>query len=184
MTQHKNAISRELDPMPAVPHHDVTALIEGCGLPLTTGFIVCRKTQGEIASDSLVFVAPPVQCKGDDPCVTFKVFFLDGTPAYGGSIAKGTTRREVPWQTILKRNTFELSDRGIWGISYTVRYLLDDGIERTTYSQGEIYLRVMKKGYFPLHAVDSDPHFIWSWDEKNRRVKATSGMRTFVGAPQ
>ncbi len=172
-----------LDRQSAVDAGDVTALIEGCGVPLTTGFLVCRKTEGEIAGDSLSFVGPPVTCSGREACITFKIFFLDGTPSLGGAIPRGKTRVEVPWKSILKRDTFESRDRGLWGFSYTIRYTLSDGIERTTYSQGEIYLRVIKKGYTPLNTVEQDRDFTWEWKEGAKEIKATSGMRTYVGPP-
>ena len=173
----------KLDPQSAIEAHDVTGLIEGCGVPITTGFFVCRKTEGDLAGDFLTFVAPPVHCEGKEPCVTFKIFFLDGSPALGSSIPKGKTRVEIPWSQILKRDHFELSDRGFWGFSYEIRYVLNDGIERTTYAQGDIYLRVLKKGYIPLHLTNEDSHFLWEWKEGNQTLKSTTGMRTFVGTP-
>jgi hypothetical protein len=168
------------DPYPAIQGGDVTALIEGCGEQLSLGFLVCRKKEGETAGDTLTFVAPPVKCKGSGPCVTFKIFFVDGTPTYGGVIAQGKTRQDVSWKSILKRDTFQMGDRGFWGYSYTIRYVLEDGIERVTYSQGEIYLRVLKKGYHPLNSIQEDPHFVWKWKERGRELKSTNGMRTWI----
>ena len=176
--------------MAAVDGGDYTALIEGCGNQLVPGYTYCRKMEGQPATDSLVFVAPAVGCLEKDPetgaetgpCVTFMIYFPDGSkPAYGGAIPRGQTRVSVPWSTILSRNTFELGDRGFWPYTYSIRYIGQDGRERTAVSQGEIRMRVMKKDYIPLDNVQEDANFVWKWQDNGVPVRMTTGARTFVG---
>lgn len=176
--------------MASVEGEDYTALIEGCGNQLVPGYTYCRKTEGQQAAESLVFVAPPVKCLEKDPetgadtgpCVTFKVYFPDGSkPAYGGSIPRGQTRASVPWNTILGKNSFELGDRGFWPYTYAIRYIGQDARERTAVSQGEIRMRVMKKDYVPLDNVSEDANFVWKWQDNGVPVRMTTGARTFVG---
>jgi hypothetical protein len=166
----------------AIESNDETGLIEGCGQQLQSGLLYCRKQEGDVAKDAIYFVAPPARCLGDGPCVSFKIYFPDATPTYGDSIPQGHTRSApVLWSTLLKKQTFGLADRGLWPFTYTMRWIDQDGKEQTSYTTGEIVLRVFKKGYTPLISVSGDQNFAWSWIENGVPVKATSGLRIFVG---
>lgn len=166
--------------MAAIEAGDKTAPIEGCGQQLQDGVLVCRKTEGDASQDQIVFVGPPAECAGKDPCVTFKIFYPDGSPSYAGSIPRGMTRIPVPWEQLLKRSTFEKNDRGFWGYSYAIRYLGPDGKERMTYSDGFIFLVVTSQGYTSLHELPDDPNYAWSWVEDGAQVKLTTGARVYV----
>lgn len=159
---------------------DATSIIEGCGWQPIVGFTYCRQAEGDAADKSLWFVGPPAKC-GRDACVYFKVWNNQGQLVWGGSLAKGKTRIEVPWKTILARDTFELMSRGFWTVNTVVYWTDPDGRERESTSQGDIVLRVHKAAYVPLHTVADDPNYLWTWTEGKRIYKVTSGLRAYVG---
>lgn len=159
--------------------NDYTALIEGCGLQLNDGFIVCRKTEGDASTEKLTFIAPPAKCL-NNTCVSFKVFNQSGDVIYGNAFPKGTTRLDVPWSTILQSSAFELGSRGFWGIVYTITFTGSDNQEHTVETEGEIYLRVQSKSYVPLHDVSGDPNFVWNWKQDGVEVRMTTAGRTHV----
>jgi hypothetical protein len=166
----------------AIESGDETGLIEGCGQQVTSGLTFCRKQEGDAGTDAVYFIAPPAKCLGDGPCVSFKIYFPDDTPTYGDTIAQGATRsKPITWATLLHKPTFDLSDRGLWPFSYDVKWIDQNGKEQHSYSDGEIVLRVYKKGYLPLAQVQGDPNFVWSWLENGIPVKMTTGMRVWVG---
>lgn len=169
----------ELDALAA---GDNTALVEGCGNQLVSGYTYCRKREGDVGDDSLYFVGPASNCLGTGSCVSFKLYFPDGSqPAYGGSIPRGQTRVGVPWKSILGKNTFQVGDRGFWPFVMWVKYIQPDGKEYQTVSQGEIRMLVVRKEYISLSNVMDDPNFVWSWSENGVPVKMTAGSRIYVG---
>lgn len=177
------------DAMGAIEGGDVTALIDGCGRQVQDGAMLCRKTEGDAAQDKIYIVAPPIKCADrdddkdgkPDPCVTFKIFFPDGSPAYGDSIPQGQTRRAVAWSSLLKGSTFELGHRGFWAYSVERRFNGTDGHERREFDQGFIFLVVLRKGYTSLHEIAADPNYAWQWAESGAPVKVTSSGRAYVG---
>ena len=166
--------------MAAVEAGDKTALIEGCGNQLVSGYTYCRITEGDATGQSLTFVAPPTICERD-ACVFFKVFFPTGEPSYEDSVTRGETRKEIPWSMLLKRETFEKSDRGFWPFVYTIYWLDKEGNEQITISEGEIRLRVLDAGYQALHESKKNPNFVWKWKHDGVDVGMTTGARTHVG---
>lgn len=167
--------------MAAIEGGDMTALIEGCGNQLVSGYTYCRVREGQVATtDTLFFVSPVVKCN-TKPCVTFKVYFPDGSPTLGGSIPEGQTRVGILWKDIVKRDTFELGDRGFWPYTYEVHFMDPQGLEHTMRSEGEIRMRVISKAYVPLADVAEDSNFAWRWIENGTPVKLTTGARTYIG---
>lgn len=164
----------------ALGGNDYTGLIKGCGNQLSDGFIVCRKQEGESASDDLIFSAPILNCTGNGPCVSVKIFYVDGSPSYGFEIPRDKTEFSIPWSVLLKGNKFLLGDRGFWGYQYTMKFIDESGTQRETTTQGEIYMRVIKKGYMPLHDIKDDPNFVWQINDGITTVKMTSSGRTYV----
>lgn len=164
----------------AVAAGDYTALVEGCGNQLVPGYTYCRKTEGDASGELIHFVAPISNCKKAS-CVEIKVFGIDGDLVYGNTIPKDKMRLSVSWEKLLKRSTFELSDRGFWPFICRVYWVDSDGNERLSVSEGEIRLRVLKKGYIALHEVENDPNFAWEAKTRNNEtIKMTTGMRTYV----
>ena len=168
--------------MSAIAAGDFTALIEGCGHGMIPGYTYCRKTEGDAANDKLYFIGPVTNCKKDF-CVEFKIYGPDGEVVYGNSIPKKKSRAEVPWNKLLKRDTFEINDRGFWLYTYRVYWNDENGNENVSVSEGEIRMRVIRKEYVDLHEVISDRNFVPQWEiytRNNETIKITSGMRTSV----
>lgn len=170
-----------MDSQNALAAGDYTALIQGCGLQLNDGFIVCRKQEGDATQDLLHFVAPPVECANKDSCVSFKILFPDGSNSFGAKIPKGSVDFPVPWTELTHKKTFDKGDRGFWGYSYDIQYTGSDGQEYHVFTLGEIYMRVIAKGYDSLHASVSDPNFAMEFVYDGIPVKMTTGGRTYVG---
>lgn len=164
----------------AVEGNDLTGLIEACGSQLVPGLTFCRITEGQSTEGLVYLVGPRTNCKRTN-CVEFKFFALDGSVAYGDGIPKGQFRLGVPWNKLIKRDKFQLSDRGFWLLAYTVYWIDENGNEHESKSEAELYLRVLKIGYMPLNEVVSDGNFAWDFSTRNgERVKLTTGMRTYV----
>lgn len=170
------------DAMSAVEAGDYTALVEGCGNQLIPGYTYCRKMEGSSTQELLNFHAPKTECV-KEPCRTFKVFGPNGDVVYGGEFKRGELKVGVPWSALTGSSTFEISDRGFWGVIYEIKFIDSEGRERTTLTQGEIRMRVLKKEYIPLHNVSADKGFVWKW-EAGVPVRMTTGGRTFVGRVQ
>lgn len=167
------------EPMSAIQGGDLTALIQGCGNQLVSGYTYCRKMEGDNTSEVVQFVAPSTKC-GSDSCAELKVFFPDGSPSYGYQFKKGETVHRVKWSDLTKKSTFDVDDRGFWPFTYKVKWLDADGRVRETVTEGEIRLRVLRSGYLPLHEVQDDSNFVWKFQHDNTQVKMTTGGRTFV----
>lgn len=176
----------------AISVGDFTAPIEGCGNQPIVGYTYCVKNAGESSDEVLTFIAPPVKCSGDAPCVSFKLFFPDLSTPYGGVFPKGVTRVSVSWKTIFKRDTFEKGDRGFWPYIYTIKWIDSNGRDQETKIQGEIRLRVIAslicdsngqncKSYTRLNNSPLDPNFVWVWTEGDFIYKMTSGGRMYIG---
>jgi hypothetical protein len=159
---------------------DATGLAEGCGQQPSPLGMFCRLTEGAVAPKSVFFIGPPAQCDRD-ACVFVKVYNEQGQLVAGPSIPKGKTRVEVAWKDLLGRDTIQVGDRGLWSFVTTVYYKDPDGRERESVSKGDIVLRVLRAGYVPLHASESDPAFVWTWVEGDYLYRMTSGLRAYVG---
>lgn len=158
---------------------DATGLAEGCGQQPSPLGMFCRQTEGDVAAKSIFFIGPPAKCDRDQ-CVFIKVWNTQGQLVFGDGIPKNQTRIEVPWKTLLGRDTFQLADRGYWTFNTTVYFIGPDGNERSAVSQGDIVMRVFRAGYVPLNAVENDPNFIWTWTEGGTLYKMTAGLRAFA----
>ena len=160
---------------------DATALIEGCGNQLVPGYTYCRVMEGEVANSSVYIVAPPAACEGDEPCTTFKIFMPTGEAPVEGSIPRGQTRGAVRWADLLRRPTFQVGDRGFWPVVVATRWLDAEGREQFTQVDGEIRVRVYRRGYVPLQDAAVDENFAYSWTEGGLPVRVTSTGRAYVG---
>lgn len=163
----------------AIEGHDQTALIEACGSQIQVGYAYCRKTEGASTEEMIYFLGPRTNCNKDF-CVEFKIFNLNGELIYGNSIPKKLNRVGIKWKEILKRDSFELSDRGFWSYIYNVFWVDKDGHENMSRSEGHIFLRVLKQDYLPLNEVVKDSNYTWFFVVDGQHIKMTTGMRAFV----
>lgn len=173
------------DPWSALAANDYTGLIEspGCGFRVESGFAVCRKEEETSTAENLYFIAPPAVCDDPKSCVSVSIFFPDGSPSIGFTFPKGKTRLPVAWSQLLKRDTFEVADRGFWGFVYYIKYRDLQGNPRETRTQGEIYLRVTKKGYVSFENVTSSNYYVWNFlsnGKSGQHISMTTGGRTYV----
>lgn len=162
---------------------DATGIIEGCGNQPIVGFTYCRQQEGDNAGTSLSFVGPPAKCDEKihpDGCVFIKVWDNQSNLVGGGMIPKKETRLNIPWSKLLSSPHFQLGSRGFWTWNVQVYFLDPDGREQVSNAQGDIILRVYRKGYLPLHQVEDDPNFVWEWLDGDFLYKMTSGLRAFV----
>lgn len=167
--------------MAAVDAGDFTAIVEGCGHQPVVGYTYCRKQEGEATNDKITFIAPPSSCLGSEPCSSLKVFYPDGSPTLGLDFPKKTGRLAIGWSDLTKKPTFDSGDRGFWPFVTTVRYLGEDGKERTSVAEGEIRLRVYRNGYLPLNEVREDQAYAWKWASGGFIYRMTTGARAYAG---
>lgn len=158
---------------------DATGLAEGCGQQPSPLGMFCRLVEGDVVEKSIFFIGPPADC-ARAACVFVKVWNNQGQLIAGVEIPKGQTRVGVTWEKLLGRKVVALDDRGTWSFNTTVYYLDPDKRERESTSQGDIVLRVFRKGYVPLSSVESDPNFVWTWTDNGMLYKMTSGLRAFA----
>lgn len=166
--------------MAAGEARDVTSFIEGCGSQPVSGYTYCRVTEGDAAGQKLYLKVPPSACD-QEQCVFWRIFYPSGEPALGGAVKRGETTVEINWKDLIKKDKFELGDRGYWGVLVEVHYVNMDGNPRKSLVEGEIRLRVLKRGYLSLKDIREDPNFVWSWTEKEKIYKMTTGSRAYVG---
>ena len=166
--------------MAAIEGGDYTVILEGCGNQPVVGYTYCKVTEGDASGLGLTIHVPPVACK-EAQCVFWKVYFPDGSPDLGGAVPRGQTQATLSWKDLIHRDKFWAGDRGFWPISLEVHWIDTDGRDRTSWAEGEIRLRVLKMGYQSLENVRDDPNFVWAWTSGGIQMKATSGMRAYVG---
>lgn len=159
---------------------DATSIIEGCGNQPFVGGTFCRQVEGDAADKSLWLIGPPAKCN-DAQCVFFKVFDTQGNLVFGGALDHGKTRLEVPWKDLLKRDKFEMGDRGFWVVRTTVFWIDDQGHQHQSDSTADIVLRVYRASYLPLNQVAEDPSFVWTWIDGEQEYKMTSSLRAYTG---
>jgi hypothetical protein len=161
---------------------DTTGIVFGCGNQPVSGYTYCRKTEGPIGNDALYFLAPIVKCK-NEPCRTLKIFSPDSSTAYGIAFKEGSDEVLVKWTDIVKRQHFDVQDRGFWPFIIEVRFLAEDGFEHKTILEGEIRLRILRKEYVSLHSVKDDTAFFWIWESHGHLLKVSASGRTTVLKP-
>ena len=165
--------------MAAVEAGDFTALIEGCGNQLVPGYTYCRKQEGTATADQkITLVAPATEKK--KVAATYKIFFPDGSPSLGGSFNPNSTRVDISWKDLTRRATFEVNDRGFWGVLIEVNYVDNEGNSQRILVEGEIRMRVLKANYVPLNDVQDDPSYSWKWKHNSLNVAMTTAGRTYV----
>jgi hypothetical protein len=177
------ATSKVADPQSAVGSNDLTALISGCGQQqVGVGYIVCRMREGQTTQLEQIRVhAPPNLTCDEDACVFFRIYFPDGRPTYEGVVKKGESFAQVPFSEIVDKKTFDISDRGFYGVSVTLHYKDSNGVACRTYADGYIFMHVVKKEYVSLIENQEDENFVWTWKTKaNQTIKMTTGFRVFV----
>jgi hypothetical protein len=170
---------------------DFTALIEGCGGQPIPGYTYCRVMEGDSANVALTFIFPPTQCKPwkrsdgsvENRCAFWKVFF-PGTqlPALGDGVAPGVTAVTVQWSDIIKDSQFRQGYAAYWPILFEIHFTDKDGRDRVSFADGELRLRVLKKGYISLQSIKDDPAFAWVWSMGRHVFKMTTGARVYVGS--
>lgn len=158
---------------------DVTSIVEGCGNQPFVGGTFCRVEEGAKTSAVISLIGPPAKCDRDE-CVFFKIFDTHGQLIYGQALPKGKTRLDVSWKDIIKRDTFEMADRGTWFIRTTVFWIDIEGHEHESNSTGDIVLKVFRQAYLPLNQVENDQNFVWQWVDNNHIYKMTSSLRAFT----
>jgi hypothetical protein len=167
-------------PVGAQEANDATVIIEGCGNQPVSGYTYCRVTEGGPTTGILTLIAPPALCK-EESCVFFKIFFTNGEPALGLSVPRGQMRVSIPWSDVVKRDTFLKDDRGFWPVLMETHWVDNNGLDRITFTEGEIRMRVLSKDYISLSSIQDDPNFQWTWSDDRARYKMTSAGRVWVG---
>lgn len=158
---------------------DDTSIVEGCGNQPFVGGTFCRQVEGDATDKSIWLIGPPAKCSKDQ-CVFFKIFDQQGNLVFGGALDKGKTRIEVPWKSLLSRDTFQMADRGLWGVRTTVFWIDKDGFDHQSDSTGTIILRVYAASYLPLNEVSTDPNYVWEWVDNGQEYKMTSSLRAYT----
>ncbi len=169
------------DTMSPLEAGDPTALIEGCGNQLVSGYTYCRVREGDNTGLKLTIVAPITECKKTDGCAYYKIYFPTGEPTLGGVIPKGQSSVSIFWSELTKKTTFDVGDRGFWPVLVDIFWLDKDGNERRSTTEGEIRLRVYRSSYTPLHEISNDPNFAWEFHYGKIPVKVTTNLRAYVG---
>ena len=162
---------KKLDHQSAIGGNDVTTLLSGCGAnQIGIGYLVCRMHEGDATNLSIEIHAPPnVACDNEKACVYFKIFMPDGRPTYEGSIPKGGSYATVSWSDLLDKKTFGPGDRGFYGVSVTIHYIGPNSVPMKAYTDGYIFLHVVKKEYVPLSdSGGEDDNFVWIWKSKRQ----------------
>lgn len=156
---------------------DKTVIIEGCGNQPVVGYTYCRVREGDPTTGKITFIAPPVKCN-TKPCVSFTLFFPDGSPSLGFQLPDNTTRLDVPWSDLTKTIGFNRQQRGFWPVVMRWKWLsAADGREYESYAEGEIRLRVLSANYLPLNEIHDDPNFAWAWVDGKKHFKMTTAGR-------
>ncbi len=175
--------SKQLDKQSAVENNDLTALMSGCGQQLVnSGYLICRENEGQVSKDEhlIIHTPPDLKCESDH-CTYVKVFFPDGKPTLEKSIPSVTPLLRISWSEIVNKPVFDITDRGFYAVSITMKYLGPDGVERQTYAQGMVFMHVVRKEYTSLIENQDDPNFNWTWKtDQNQTIKMTTGYRVFV----
>lgn len=163
----------------AADANDATVIIGGCGNQPVVGYTYCRLHEGQDTSQfSLQLMAPPVQCK-TKPCVTFKIFMPEGTPAWGVSVPDGQTQVTISWKDLLQRPAFVKNDRGFWPVIMEWHWIDLNGLEHQSAAEGEIRLRVLAAQYVPLNEVKADQNIVWKWSNLKTMMGMTTAGRAF-----
>ena len=161
---------------------DTTGIVFGCGNQPVAGYTYCRRVEGPIGNDALIFLAPIVKCK-NEPCRTLKIFSPESSTVYGSAFKEGSDEISVKWTDIVKRQVFDAQDRGFWPFIIEVRFTAEDGFEHKTILEGEIRLRILRKEYVSLHSVMDDTAFFWIWESHGHLLKVSASGRTTVIKP-
>lgn len=163
--------------------NDATVIIEGCGNQAVVGYTYCRVPAGSNTDTKFItIIAPPTDCDDKDSCISFKIYFPDGSqPAYGIQVPKGQTRITVLWSKILGRSTFETADRGFWPVIMTVKWTAPDRQPKQTLVEGELRLRVTTAGYEALNDVAENENYAWRWSDKQLVYRMSTAGRAYVG---
>lgn len=175
-------IVADTSPVYAMEANDATVIIAGCGNQPVVGYTYCRVHEGQDTTKFVVsLMAPPVKCK-TKPCVTFKVFFPQGQPAWGVSVPDGATQVNVTWQQLLGAPLFVKDSQGFWQVVMEWNWLDGNGNEHQSAALGEIRLRVLDANYTALNGVHDDKNFGWHWASGAYHLAfSTAGRATVYG---
>jgi hypothetical protein len=175
--------SLKIDPQSAIDSNDLTAILSGCGQQLAnSGYLICRQPQGQNTRETFLVVHTPpnLDCDGD-ACTYVKVFFPNGSPTLEKSIPKGSDPIRIPWNEIVNKDKFDLTDRGFYAVSVTTHFKGPNGEDMRTYASGMVFMHVVRKEYTSLYENENDEYFKWAWKtEKNQMLKVTTGYRVYV----
>jgi len=161
----------------AAEANDKTVIIEGCGSQPVVGYTYCRKREGAPTDGKVTLIAPPVEC-GKESCVSFEVFFPDGSPTLGLSLPAKATRLDVSWKDLTKTEAFQKNQRGFWPVVMRWKWISAvDSKEYESFAEGEIRLRVTAANYLSLHESREDPNFVWKWSEGKTQFRMTTAGR-------
>lgn len=180
------AVSKvKLDPQNAIEANDLTSIMSGsaCGEQISVGYLVCRIPEGTDAKAEYFQIhAPPnIDCDDEHACVYFRVYFPNGRPTYEGVVKKGEAFEKIPMDAIINKPVFDLADRGFFGISVTIYSKGPSGMDIKTYSNGYLFLHVVKREYISLLENSENENFRWVWGtQTNQIIKLTTGGRVYV----
>jgi len=157
-----NELPRAVDfSVSAQEGRDVTAIIAGCGKGFQDGYLFCRHIEGVAPNGEITMHFPEVDCSRE-ACVEFQFFNLDGSPGFGGSVARGDTSISVPLHRIVgHQNPLKVeTDDGEYQLAVKVYYKSGDGLERQMRADGLLRLWVFDETYQRLFC--NDPERGWT----------------------
>ena len=159
---------------------DATVIVEGTSQP-PVGFHYIRMQEGASAIGSVFLQVPPAECNPNNvPCISWTVIRPDGSD-FGEDVPRGTTRVDIPYKKLFNSDTVELGARGPFGVILTVKWIDNEGRDRESRAEGEIYVRVVKNGYRGLQDTPTNGDFVWEWSSENKIYRMTSGLRAYAG---
>lgn len=172
----------DTSPVMAAEANDTTVIISGCGNQPVVGYTYCRVHEGQDTSLlGVSLVAPPIQCK-TKPCITFKVFYPNGQPAWGIAVPEGAEKVDVKWKDLVGVSSFVKDTEGYWQVVMEWNWVDANGNEHQAAALGEIRLRVLDSNYTALNGVHDDKNFAWRWvSGAYHFALSTSGRSTVYG---
>ena len=156
-----------------------TAAIQGCGNQPVLGYTFCYKTDGASASEEIIFIAPITSCPNDS-CARVTVFFPNQQPSIARSFPKDECCAKLQWKEILKKDHFQVSDRGFWPVLIEYDWVDENGNLHTTPVEGEIRLRVLPNNYVSLRSSEASRYFVWESDVDGHPIKYTTKGRAYI----
>lgn len=169
------------DSVNAAEANDTTVILQGCGNQPISGFTYCRRTEGPITDQDVIYVHIPESNCDRESCVEIQVFAPGGTQIPPIFVPRDRRLQPMHWAELVGRNEFNRGDKGLWTIGMIIYWKDNEGLERRTAMAGEIRLRVLADGYTSLHQSRGEGPYAFRWDvEGPYRLGYTTSGRSSV----